>query len=50
MYYRLGQPAEAVPYFEAALKARCNSASERDFGDFILQEAADALRVIAAGK
>eukprot|EP00966_Prymnesium_polylepis_P249326 5764260-Prymnesium_polylepis.1 len=49
MYYRLGDAAAAVPYFKAALKARCNSPSERDFGDFILREAADALRVIEAG-
>ena len=46
MYYRLGEPAAAVPYFKEALKARCQSAGERDFGDFILREATDALRVI----
>jgi len=50
MYFRLGEPTEAVPYFEAALKAKCGSASEHDFGDFILKEAADALRVIRASR
>ena len=48
MYYRLGEPKAAVPFFKQALKARCNSPSERDFGGFVLKEAADALRVIEA--
>lgn len=50
MHFRLGEKEAAVPYFKQALHARCNSPSERDFGEFILKEAAEALKVIEAAK
>ena len=48
LYYRLGQPREAAPFFRAATQAACNSPSERDFGDFVLAEAKHALQVCEA--
>jgi len=42
--YRLGRVANAIPYFEASVKARCNSASEQDFGGWVLQEAKLAIQ------
>ena len=45
MNYRLGRPGEAIPFFEQSIKAKCNSPSESDFGEWMKEEAAAALRV-----
>ena len=41
--YRLGRKEQAADFFRQSLKARCASASEADFGDFVLKEAKRAL-------
>jgi len=43
MRYRLGDKESAASYFRQALQAKCASASEGDFGDFMLREAKAAL-------
>ena len=45
MHYRLGRPERAMPYFREAIRARCASPSEADFGDWMLAEAKSALAV-----
>ena len=47
LHYRLGRPAEAERYFRQALSAKCASASEADFGGFMLRESKAALDACA---
>lgn len=48
LHYRLGDCRAAAPYFRAAKTAPCNSASERDFGEFLRREATEALHACEA--
>jgi len=48
LHYRLGDYRTAAPYFRAATKAPCNSASERDFGEFMRTASVEALRACEA--
>jgi hypothetical protein len=50
LHYRLGRPVEAERYFRQALSAKCASASEADFGGFMLREAKAALDACARPK
>ena len=42
-HYRLGRPAEAAPYFRKAIACKPNSATEADFGEWVLARAKEAL-------
>ena len=44
MHYRLGRPEVAARFFRDAIKASCASASEQDFGNWMLAEAKLALK------
>jgi len=41
--FQLGEYQRAVNFFERALRAQCGSATEMDFGDFLLREARTGL-------
>lgn len=47
MHYRLGRPEKAAERFREAIKAKCASASEQDFGDWMVAEAKLALGACA---